>query len=223
MASATKEAATKRLNLRKYGSEVTKSYQLTDDYVERLGSYEPYSTDTEIAYRPPTHKQVGSGSWVMIIKDVPVRDYKPKLWFIYWAVPCKDSLHCDGYEKGGRYKLDILVGGDDGTFDTVSIFPHEYMVLDELNLQKILEEGAYSLREIYDNSKEDMNMELIEKGRSLTEEEREVIWALQLDGLSENQACSEYFNSRHVDKSNSGLMYVPDKEYAECLSKYFIR
>lgn len=38
-----------------------------------------------------------------------------------------------------------------------------------------------------------MNTELIEKGRALCEEERETIWGEQLDGLTETQACEEYF------------------------------
>jgi hypothetical protein len=54
-----------------------------------------------------------------------------------------------------------------------------------------------------------MNMKLIDDGRNLCEEEREVIWALQLDGLDEEQACEEYFLSRHTDRNNYTICYLP--------------
>lgn len=55
-------------------------------------------------------------------------------------------------------------------------------------------------------------MELIEQGRALCEEEREIIWALQLDGLSEEQSSEEYFFSRHTDDSNYTICFLPNSE-----------
>ena len=53
---------------------------------------------------------------------------------------------------------------------------------------------------------------ILEKGRSLVEEEREIIWALMLDGLSESAACGEYIHGRHIDTSNRGMYFRPNND-----------
>lgn len=53
------------------------------------------------------------------------------------------------------------------------------------------------------------------------EEEREVIWALQLDGLTETQACEEYFLTKHTDYNNFSICYIPNKEvFAQCVAVF---
>lgn len=72
----------------------------------------------------------------------------------------------------------------------------------------------------------DQNMEYFEecevnKGRALCEEEREIIWAMQLDGLTETQACEEYFLTKHTEYNNFSICYIPNKEvFAECVAVF---
>jgi hypothetical protein len=68
-----------------------------------------------------------------------------------------------------------------------------------------------------------MNLELIEKGRSLTEDERSIIWSLQVDGLPEYKACEEYFLGRHTESENSHIWYMPTEECAEWMENMFGR
>lgn len=46
----------------------------------------------------------------------------------------------------------------------------------------------------------------------LVEEEREIIWALMLEGLTEQQACEEYFLTHHTDYQNTEICYLPTPE-----------
>jgi hypothetical protein len=45
--------------------------------------------------------------------------------------------------------------------------------------------------------------------------------ALQLDGLTETQACEEYFLSRHTDKDNMNIWYYPTSETLKEIQKIF--
>lgn len=150
---------------------------------------------------------VESGSWILITRQIPVaEECKPHLFGIYWGVPKQDT-----------YDRQVCVIH---TTEDVTLLNHEFSVLTEEKLQVYREEG-WELHEIGAKVEHALNMELIEKGRSLCEEEREVIWALQLDGLSEEQACEEYFFTRHTDYNNSSICFLPNKQvYAQCVAVF---
>jgi len=189
------------------------TYQLTDGYIDTVESYSIGREGLQI-YKPSDNKIVGTGSWVVISADIPVEEkYKPMKWAMYWAVPCTESKNMDGFDQYGRYKVEIYVPvfnqQSRKEFERVCLFPHEYIVAND-ELFEQLKDG-YNATELQFAGKP-VNLELISQGRALFEEEREVIWALQLDGLSEEQACQEYFLATHVDGENTRIMYVPKTE-----------
>lgn len=151
-----------------------------------------------------------NGAWVLITRTVPVVEYaRPHLFGIYWGIPKQD-----------RFDRQVCVIH---TTKDVTLLNHEFTVIDEERLQLYREEG-WELHETKANVSEPLNLELIEKGRSLSEEEREVIWALQLDGLSESQACEEYFLTKHTDYNNNNICYIPNSEvYKECVAMFGLR
>lgn len=65
------------------------------------------------------------------------------------------------------------------------------------------------MQEVNANAEQPLNMKLINEGRNLVEEEREIIWALMLEGLTEQQACEEYFLTHHIDYQNTDICYLP--------------
>lgn len=152
-------------------------------------------------------KDVGSGAWVLVKCNIPVdKAVRPQIYGIYWALPAEDSF--------GRQKVKIY------TPTEVCLLNYEYTVISEEHLNEYKKMGYY-LRDYSLPKDEPLNMTLIQKGRSLTEEEREVIWALQLDGLSEQQACEEYFYSHHTDFEHKGCCYLPTKELLDQIIAVF--
>ena len=102
----------------------------------------------------------------------------------------------------------------------VTLLNHEFTVIDDERLKVYREEG-WELHENMAAADAGMNTELIEKGRALCEEERETIWAMQLDGLTETQACEEYFLTKHTEYNNFSICYIPNKEvFAECVAVF---
>lgn len=154
-----------------------------------------------------TETDVQSGAWVLITRQVPVaQECKPQLFGIYWGTPKQD-----------RFDRQVCVIH---TTEDVTLLNHEFTVIDEERLQIYKEEG-WELHETAAKVEQGLNMELLEAGRALSEEEREVIMALQLDGLNETQACEEYFLSRHTDYSNSAICFLPRKEvYEMCIAAF---
>lgn len=150
---------------------------------------------------------VQSGAWVLITRQVPVEEKcKPQLFGIYWGTPKQD-----------RFDRQVCVIH---TTEDVTLLNHEFTVIDEERLQIYKKEG-WELHETAAEVEQGLNMELLEAGRALSEEEREVIMALQLDGLNETQACEEYFLSRHTDYSNSTICFLPRKEvYEMCVAVF---
>lgn len=150
---------------------------------------------------------VKSGSWVLITRQIPVEEHaKPHLFGIYWGVPKED-----------KFDRQVCVIH---TTEDVTLLNHEFTVVDEERL-KIYREEGWELHETKVATTSPLNMELIEKGKALCEEEREVIMALQLDGLTETQACEEYFLTKHTDYNNFNICYIPNKEvYAYCVSVF---
>lgn len=143
-------------------------------------------------------KNVESGSWVLVKCRIPVDEkVRPQIYGIYWAIP-KEDLY-------GRQKVAIY------TPTEVCLLNHEYTVISKEKLQLYIEDGYY-LHDCGTTNKKPLDRNLIEQGRSLCQEEREIIDALMLDGLTEQQACEEYFYTHHVDGDNIGLCYLPTDE-----------
>lgn len=141
---------------------------------------------------------IGSGSWVLIKTRIPVDErFRPQTYGIYWAIPHED-----------RYKRQMV---KIYTPHEVCLTNWEYTVISDERLQEYKEMG-YFLNEINAKYEEPLNINLIEKGRSICEEEREIIWALQVDGLTEQQACEEYFFTHHTDAQNISVCYLPTPE-----------
>jgi hypothetical protein len=139
--------------------------------------------------------------WVLVVKDIPIdKKAKPVRFGIYYAKAYKHKYY------GSTVSI--------FTTEQVVLLSHEYSVLSEERLQLYINYG-WELHTI-DGAKVDLA--LLEKGRSLCEEEREIIWALMLDGLTEYQACEEYYNYSHTDIEKMTQCYLPTKE---CLAEIF--
>ena len=174
---------------------------------------------------------ITAGNWVMIIKSVPVSaDAAPQVYGIYWAVPYTRTGKAGVKdEKTGFYigeKTAPLVGVDEYgrqcaiiyTPQEVRIFPDEYSILTAERLEEYKQAGWY-LQETNAKVVQPLNIELINEGKALVEEEREIIWALMLEGLTEQQACEEYFLTHHTDYQNTNICYLPTEEIlAEAMS-----
>lgn len=148
-------------------------------------------------------KDVGSGAWVLVKCKIPVDEtIRPQTYGIYWAIPKDDSY--------GRQKVAVYTPVE------VCLLNHEYTVITDERLKLYIEDGYY----LYDcrtqiEERSPLTLELIERGRSLCEEEREIIMALMLDGLTEKQACEEYFYTHHTNEEKIGLCYLPTNDLLE--------
>lgn len=152
---------------------------------------------------------VGNGNWVLVIENVNVqKNSKPVLFGIYWGIPYEDPF--------GRQTCKIR------TTEDVVLLNHEYTVISE-KLQEYKNLG-YELNSVANPEiqSKPLDMELIEKGRHLVEEEREIIWVFQLDGLSEKQACEEYFFSKYTDDSNYTICFLPNEKAKKELYNAFV-
>lgn len=169
-------------------------------HYEKSGIYDPNMEHFEEC-------EVNSGAWVLITRQIPVDERcEPHLFGIYWGVPKQD-----------RFDRQICVIH---TTEDVTLLNHEFTVIDDERLKVYREEG-WELHENMASTDTGMNTELIEKGRALCEEEREILWALQLDGLTETQACEEYFLTKHTDYNNFSICYIPNKKvFAECVAVF---
>lgn len=174
---------------------------------------------------------ITAGNWVMIIKSLPVSDaVAPQLYGIYWAVPFVREGRAAIKDKPGATGTEIktLIGVDEYgrqcakiyTPHEVKIFPDEYSILTPERLEEYKQAGWY-LQEINAKAEQPLNMEIINDGKALVEEEREIIWALMLEGLTEQQACEEYFLTHHTDYQNTNICYLPTQEIlAEALAVF---
>lgn len=172
-------------------------------YEKQRDSFDLY--DYNMEYKEKS--DVGSGAWVLITRRVPVEEHaRPHLYGIYWGMPKQD-----------RFDRQVCVIH---TTEDVTLLNHEFTVIDEESLKVYREEG-WELHETNAQVPTALNTELIEKGRDLCEEEREVIMALRLDGLTESQACEEYFLSRHTDYNNYCISFVPRPEVYAYLVRVF--
>ncbi len=154
-------------------------------------------------------KEIENGSWVLVKCKIPVDEtIRPITYGIYWAIPKEDTY--------GRQKVAVY------TPTEVCLLNHEYTPITEERLKLYVEDGYY-LHDCRTQVKErkPLNRELIEKGRSLCEEEREIIMALMLDGLTEQQACEEYFFTHHTNEEKIGLCYLPTDELLKQIISVF--
>lgn len=150
---------------------------------------------------------VNGGEWILIRRAIPVdKSIAPQVYGIYWATPAEDTY--------GRQKVKIY------TPTEVCLLNYEYTVISEERLQEYIEMG-YFLKDYEVGIDEPLNIELIEKGRSLCAEEKEIIHALMLDGLTEQQACEEYYYTHHTENSNIGRCYLPTPELREQIEAVF--
>ena len=169
---------------------------------------------------------ITSGNWVMVIKSLPVsKTVAPQLYGIYWAVPFVREGKAGVKDRYGFWsgtEIKTLIGVDEYgrqcakiyTPHEVKIFPDEYSILTPERLEEYKQAGWY-LQEINAKAEQPLNMEIINDGRALVEEEREIIWALMLEGLTEQQACEEYFLTHHTDYQNTEICYMPTPEILE--------
>lgn len=180
-----------------------------EDYKKSRKNYEQRkkSGDYDVNMEYFKENDVESGAWVLITRQIPVEEKcKPHLFGIYWGIPKQDS-----------YDRQVCVIH---TTEDVTLLNHEFTVIDDERLRVYREEG-WELHENNTAVDTGLNTEMIEKGRALCEEEREVIWALQLDGLTETQACEEYFLTKHTDYNNFSICYIPNKEvFAQCVAVF---
>ena len=151
--------------------------------------------DSQKEHRVDT--DVGNGCWVLVIQNIPVGP-KPILFGIYWGVP--------NYDEFGRQTCKIRTSED------IVLLNHEFTVISEQRLQEYRLYG-WELSNTLNTSEhhQQMSIQLVEKGKDLCMEEREVIMSLMLDGLTESKACEEYFLARHTDESNYTICYMPSK------------
>lgn len=165
---------------------------------------------------------ITSGNWVMIIKSLPVSEaVAPQIYGIYWAVPFVREGRAEIRDKPGATGTEIktLIGVDEYgrqcakiyTPHEVKIFPDEYSILTPERLEEY-KQASWYLQETNAKVEQPLNMEIINDGRALVEEEREIIWALMLEGLTEQQACEEYFLTHHTDYQNTEICYLPTPE-----------
>lgn len=166
------------------------------------------NTQTDIENRIfKKEKDVGNGAWVLVKCKIPVsKEIAPQTYGIYWAIP-KD----DNYE---RQKVAVY------TPTEVCLLNHEYSIITEEKLKIYIEEGYY----LVDNKtkvRQPLNQALIQQGRELCEEEKDIIRALMLDGLTEKQACEEYFFTHHIDDEKIGLCYLPTEEMLKAFIDLF--
>jgi len=172
------------------------------------GEHFAFGYDPNMEYQKTS--DVESGAWVLVTRTVPVNNgCRPHLFGIYWGIPKQDA-----------YDRQTCVVH---TTEDVTLLNHEFTVINDAKLQIYREEG-WELHETGADTSQHLDMSLIENGRNLCEEEREIIWALQLDGLSEMQACEEYFLSRHTDYNNFAICYIPNQDvFAKCVNAFGTR
>lgn len=204
-----------------------------DQYGFLINTNDPFDNDDCRQIRDEK-KLITTGNWVIIIKTPQVtKSAQPVLYGIYWAVPYirigkAGKLNNNKFYDSSETETKQLIGVDEYhrqcaliyTPEEVRIFTDEYSVLSEEKFKNYKSIGWY-MQEINAKAKCAMNLELINKGRSLTEEEREIIWAFMLDGLSEQQSCEEYFLTHHTEYDNTDICYLPTQDIINDLYNVF--
>lgn len=162
---------------------------------------------------------IATGSWVLIANPVPVaKDIAPQTYGIYYALPFQYETQVTESDSRGNPKTvrKTVIGVDQYgrqcaviyTPQEVKIFPDEYRILTPERLEEYKQAGWY-MQETQAEVRIPLNLDIISRGRALSEDDRETIWALMLDGLTEQQACEEYFLAHHGEYQNTGICYLP--------------
>lgn len=146
--------------------------------------------------------------WIFITRTVPVlEDVRPMIYGIYQAQPLEHEFH--------ENAVTVF------TTDKVTVLEHEYSVITEERVAEYVSMGWTMNRIEIPN--QPIDMRLLEKGRYLCEEERDIIRALMLDGLTEYQACEEYYKHSHTEIEKMSCFYAPPKEMVKQMEQVFGR
>lgn len=146
--------------------------------------------------------------WILITRTLPILESaRPAIYGIYQAKPLKHKF----------YKNAVTMYAT----EQITVLEHEYSVLSDDRVDEYIKLGWVAHR--IDNPQEPIDLRLLEKGRCLCEEERAIIWALMLDGLTEYQACEEYYKHTHTDFERMTYCYLPPKEMVEAMTQVFGR
>ena len=182
------------------------------------------SMDEQRSFRPEG-REIGGGGWVCVIKPPGVDErFRPVKYNVYWAIPYSMSKNYDGYDQYGRYKVELLMKDslDSAMYEKVCLFPHEYVVFKQEDLDMCVAEGELTLQVVgLQSNDEPMNMELLQEKLKLTPDERDIIDSMMLDGLDEIYACQEYFYTKHIDVNNRNIFYAPTQELKRILTNQF--
>lgn len=192
---------------------IEKKHRMNIKKEETLATLYPDAADASLGrLRNNPELDVENGTWVLITKYIPVsKECRPVRWGVYWGLPISE----DGRDARGRTGCRVLHAKE-----SVIVFQDEYIIPTEETLSALKEDGWF-VKEIGAASSNPPTLEYIEKSRTLCEEEREIIMALQLDGLSEEQACTEYFGGRYADTANVSICYLPPEGKGEMLTDMF--
>jgi hypothetical protein len=186
--------------------ELVKPY-LFEDEETQIENEDLFYHQSREHYDP--YRDVGNGHWIVVMKELPIAEFaKPPVFAIFWAVPYPlgNNNKKIGWDQYGRQMVLIHYHNQD-----VSMFTDEYILATDEIVEQCVKEGWYIV-ESNSTVTVPLNMEIIAAGKDLVEEEREIIMAFQLDGLTEQQACEEYFLTKHTDYNNSNIAYYPPKD-----------
>ena len=153
----------------------TKSDDTVDAIVFRDVALAHVDPRDRLCYRPEEAERVIPpwGCWIFVIRDIPTNP-APTPGCGYWARPWADGK--DGYDSKGRYSVQVAL--PQGVL--VRLWPYEYAILPEEEVKRALGDGELLFHPMGSNPTfHDMP------------EFRDMVGALQLDGLSLYQAVYE--------------------------------
>jgi len=187
------------------------SFRLSDAYLESL--LDMHYMEREEAYRPEKgNRDIGAGSWILI-REVPnvSIDVRIEPASVYYAVPALYGSSV-GYREDGKYLIVIKIQGTAGVIHDLYLYTHEYIVctdeiMDAMKEEDVLETMMYDT----DTSVQQMDEKLVNsyasKYRDLPEDDKNILDAYQIDGLSFDQACSLYFTERYSNLTGSAIWF----------------
>lgn len=156
---------------------------------------------------------IGRGAWVLVRCKVQVDpDVAPKVYNIYWASP----HGTDGYDRFGRYCVEILTQSEkDGHSELVRVFPDEYDIFSEEKVRQYVNMGYKLNHNIKPITAEGI------KSMDLSEDDKEIVGAFQLDGLTKEEALAELNGLLYQSVDNKYKYYaLPPDQYAEALAVF---
>lgn len=195
--------------------ETDGSFRMTDAYIERLEKIELMFPHIDMApsycRRPEEAKRdIGSGAWIMIIKETEVSRFSMQPGNIYYAIPGLYGSSV-GYRADGMYLVKVKIADFSG-FEEIYLYPYEYMLVSDELFEAAKEEDLLELVQYKDDISEpevihEKTLTWRDKYKDLPEDERNVLDAYMLDGLSFDQACSAYYTERFIDQKGYSYWY----------------